>query len=87
MGNVSLSIAALCHAKNLPELETWFRDIIILEWERGKLDKYVGILRIVKNALILINGNKIIFQMSVELCTSWELLHTAELHTSGELLY
>ena len=25
MGNVSLSIAALCHAKNLPELETWFR--------------------------------------------------------------
>ena len=53
----------------------------------GKLDKYVGILRIVKNALILINGNKIIFQMSVELYTSWELLHTAELHTSGELLY
>ena len=42
----------------------------------GKLDKYVGILRIVKNALILINGNKIIFQMSVELYTSWELLHT-----------
>ena len=85
MGNVSLPIAALCHAKNLPELETWFRDIIILEWERGKLDKYVGILRIVKNALILINGNKTIFQMSVELYTSWELLHTAELHTSGEL--
>ena len=53
----------------------------------GKLDKYVGILRIVKNALILINGNKIIFQMSVELYRSWELLHTAELHTSGELLY
>ena len=52
MGNVSLSIAALCHAKNLPELETWFRDVIILEWEGGKLDKYVGILRIVKNALI-----------------------------------
>ena len=61
----------------------------MLEWSRGKLDKYVGILRIVKNALILINGNKIIFQMSVELYTSdeWELLHTAELHTSGELLY
>ena len=53
----------------------------------GKLDKYVGILRIVKNALILIYGNKIIFQMSVEVYTSWELLHTAELHTSGELLY
>ena len=99
-------MAALCHAKNLPELETWFRDIIILEWEGGKLDKYVGILRIVKNALrggkfdkyvenlrfvknavILINGNKIIFQMSVELYTSGELLHTAELHTSGEPLY
>ena len=48
MGNVSLSIAALCHAKNLPELETWFRDIIILEWEQEKLDKYVGILRIEK---------------------------------------
>ena len=59
----------------------------MLEWSRGKLDKYVGILRIVKNALILINGNKIIFQMSVELYTSWELLHTAELHTSVELLY
>ena len=59
----------------------------MLEWEGGKLDKYVGILRIVKSALILINGNKIIFQMSVELHTSWELLHTAELHTSGELLY
>ena len=57
-----------------------------MEWKRGKLDKYVGILRIVKNALILINGNKIIFQMSVELYTSWELLHTAEPHTSGELL-
>ena len=27
MENASLSIAALCHAKNLPELETWFRDI------------------------------------------------------------
>ena len=87
MGNVSLSIAALCHAKNLPELETWLRDIIILEWEGGKLDKYVGILTIVKNALILINGNKIIFPISVELYTSWELLHTAELHKSGELLY
>ena len=37
-GNVSLSIAGLCHAENLPELETWFRDIIIAEWERGKLD-------------------------------------------------
>ena len=54
MGNVSLSIAALCHAKNLPELETWFRNIIILEWEGGKLDKYVGILRFVRNTLILI---------------------------------
>ena len=51
MGNVSLSIAALCHAKNLPELETWSRDIIILEWEQGKLDKYVGILRIGKKML------------------------------------
>ena len=49
MGNVSLSIDALCHAKNLPELETWFRDIIILEWEGGKLDNYVGILMIVEN--------------------------------------
>ena len=29
MRSVSLSIAALCHAENLPELETWFRDIII----------------------------------------------------------
>ena len=58
-----------------------------MEWERGKLDKYFGILRIVKNALILINENKIIFQMSGELYTSWELMHTAELHTSGELLY
>ena len=48
MANVSLSIAALCHAKNLPELETWSRDIIILEWEQGKPDKYVGILRIGK---------------------------------------
>ena len=46
MGNVCLSIVALCQAKNLPELETWSRDIIILEWEHGKLDKYVGILRI-----------------------------------------
>ena len=44
MGNVSLSITALCHAKNLPELETWFKDNIILEWEGGKLDKYVRIL-------------------------------------------
>ena len=51
MGNVSLSIAALCHAKNLPELETWFRDIIILEWEQGKLDTYVGILRIEKKCI------------------------------------
>ena len=51
MGNVSLSIAALCHAKNLPELETWSRDIIILEWEQGKLDKYVGILRIGKKCI------------------------------------
>ena len=48
MANVSLSIAAFCHAKNLTELETWFRDIIILEWEQGKLDKYVGILKIKK---------------------------------------
>ena len=38
MGNVSLSIAALYHAENLPELETWFWDIIIVERERGKLD-------------------------------------------------
>ena len=52
MGNVSLSIAALCHAKNLPELETWSRDIIILEWEQGKLDKYVGNLRIGKKKCI-----------------------------------
>ena len=51
MGNVSLSIAALCHTKNLPELETWFRDIVILEWEQGKLDKYVGILRIGKKCI------------------------------------
>ena len=51
MGNVSLSIAALCHAKNIPELETWLRDIIALEWERGKLDEYVGILTILKNAI------------------------------------
>ena len=48
MANVSLSIAAFCHAKNLTELETWIRDIIILEWEHGKLDKYVAILRIGK---------------------------------------
>ena len=27
---VSFSIAALCHAKNFPELETWFRNVIIL---------------------------------------------------------
>ena len=53
MRNVSLFIAAICYAKNLLELETWFRHIIILEWEPGKLDKYVGILRIVKNKLIL----------------------------------
>ena len=51
----------------------------------GKLDKNVGILRIVKNALILINGNKLTFHMSVELYPTWELLHTVELH--GELLY
>ena len=51
MGNVSLSIVALCHAKNLPELETWSRDIIILEWEPGKVDKYVGILRIGKKCI------------------------------------
>ena len=48
MGNVSLSIATLCHAQNLAELETWSRDIIILEWEQGKLDKYVGILKVEK---------------------------------------
>ena len=48
MANVSLSIAAFCHAKNLTELETWIRDIIILEWEHGKLDKYVAILKIGK---------------------------------------
>ena len=53
MGNVSLSIATLCQAKNLPELETWSRDIINLEWEQGKPAKYVGILRIGKNALIM----------------------------------
>ena len=35
MGNVSISAADLCHAKNLPELGTWFRDIIILEMEGG----------------------------------------------------
>ena len=87
MGKVSLFIAALSHVQNKPELETWFRDIIVLEREREKLDKYVGILRIVKNASILMNGNKIIFHMSVELCTPWEFLHTAELHTSGELIY
>ena len=48
MGNVSPTIATLCHAKNLPELETWSRDIIMLKWEPGKLDRYVGILRIGK---------------------------------------
>ena len=51
MANVSLSIAAFCHAKNLTELKTWIRDIIILEWEHGKLDKYVGILRIGKKCI------------------------------------
>ena len=62
MGNVSISLAAICHAKNNPELETWCRDIInILEWEGGKLDKHVGILRIVKNASKLFNGNMIVF--------------------------
>ena len=60
MGNVSLSIAALCQAKNLPELETWSRDIIILEWEQGKLDKYVGILRIGKKKCINIGGSSLI---------------------------
>ena len=50
MGNVSLSIATLCHAQNLPELETWSRDIM-LKWEQGKLDKYVGILRIRKKCI------------------------------------
>ena len=97
--------SCLCHAKNLPELKTWFRNIIRLEWEGGKLDKYVvgilrnvknasmggkldkyvGTLRVVKNALILVNGNKIKFHMSVELYPTWEPLHTVELH--GELLY
>ena len=53
----------------------------------GKLDKYVGILRIVKNALILINGNKIIFQMSVELytgnyCTQRSYIHVGSYYTS-----
>ena len=51
MGNISLSIAALCQAKNLSELETWSRDIIILEWEQGKPDKHVGILRIGKKCI------------------------------------
>ena len=51
MGNVCLFIAALCHAQNLAELETWSRDIIILEWEQGKLDKYVGILKIEKKCI------------------------------------
>ena len=51
MGNVSLSIATLCHAQNLAELETWSRDIIILESEQGKLDKYVGILKIEKKCI------------------------------------
>ena len=52
MGNVSISIAALCQAKNLPELETWSRDIIIvLEWEQGKPDKYAGISRIGKKCI------------------------------------
>ena len=57
MGNAGLSIAALCRAKNLPELETWYKDITS-EWKRGTLDNmYAGILRIVKNALIFINGS------------------------------
>ena len=51
MANVSLSIATLCHAQNLPELETWSRDIIMLKWEQGNLDKYVGILRIGKKCI------------------------------------
>ena len=51
MANVSLSIATLCHAQNLPELETWSRDIIMLKWEQGKLDKHVGILRIGKKCI------------------------------------
>ena len=51
MANVSLSIATLCHAQNLPELETWSRDIIMLKWEQGKLDKYVVILRIGKKCI------------------------------------
>ena len=60
MGNVSLSIAALCQAKNLPELGTWSRDIIILEWEQGKRDKYVGILRIGKKKSINNGGSSLI---------------------------
>ena len=63
MGNVSLPIAALCHAKNLPELETWFRNIIILEWEGGKLDTYVGTLRIVKNAPFKARSNFLLIAM------------------------
>ena len=51
----------------------------------GRLDKYVGILRIAKNALISINGNKLTFHMSVELHPTREPLHTVELH--GELLH
>ena len=51
MANVSLSIATLCHAQNLLELETWSRDIIMLKWEQVKLDKYVGILRIGKKCI------------------------------------
>ena len=44
MGNVSLSIAALCHANNLPELETFFRDIITLEWEQQYRVRAIEIL-------------------------------------------
>ena len=60
MGNVCLSIVALCQAKNLPELETWSRDIIILEWEQGKPHKHVGILRIGKKKCINNGGSSLI---------------------------
>ena len=58
MGDVSLSIAALCHAKNKPELETWFRVIIVLEWERGKLF-VTGILclrRLYRHCKVVLTG-------------------------------
>ena len=52
----------------------------------GKLDKYVGILRIVKNALILINGNIVIFQMSVRhgnYCIHQSYIHLESYYTSN----